>query len=164
MDELLVLVNENDEVIGEVWRSEANSNPKAIHREISILIHDNQEKLLLQQRSKTKKIKPGYWTNACAGHVLKDQSPEETAHKELTEELGFNTELKFIKKDFEQLKNETRFDYCYLGEYNDKKFILQEEEVERVKFFDRDEYLKLENTGKVDSTSMKWIRGYWEIK
>ncbi|MCA9397648.1 NUDIX domain-containing protein, partial [candidate division WWE3 bacterium] len=90
-DELLDLVNENDEVIGTILRSEANSNPKVYHREIGILIADSQDRVLMQQRSKNKKVYPLYWIVSCAGHVSAGMTPEEVAHKELQEELGFDT-------------------------------------------------------------------------
>jgi len=115
MDELLDLVNEKDEVIGEVWKSQANSDSKVIHREISVMIVDVQGKILLQQRSKQKLKKPGFWTTSCAGHVGKGESTELAAHRELKEELGFDTELKLVKKMLERLETETRFDYFYIG-------------------------------------------------
>ena len=84
-DELLDLVDENDEVIGTILRSEANSNPEVYHREIGVLIADNEDRVLMQQRSRNKKIYPLYWIVSCAGHVTAGMSPEETAHKELRE-------------------------------------------------------------------------------
>lgn len=162
MDELLDLVNENDEVIGEVWRKEANSNPEKIHREIAILINDKNKRLLLQQRSLSKKKHPGMWIISCTGHVKKGDSPEETAHKELLEELGFDTTLTFVAKDFERLSDETRFCYCYTGEYNDTKMVFQKEEVETARFFTREEFEELVKTSEVEEMSEGWCRKYWE--
>ena len=96
MDELLDLVNEKDEVIGEIWRSEIKGNPNSIHREIAILICDKNSRLLLQQRSLKKKSNPGIWTISCVGHILKGDQPEATAHSELKEELGFDIALEFV--------------------------------------------------------------------
>jgi isopentenyl-diphosphate delta-isomerase type 1 len=164
VDELLDLVNERDEVIGEVWKSEANSNPKLIHREIAILIQDKKNRLLLQQRSKNKMIQPGYWAVSCAGHVGKGENPEAAAYRELREELGIETELKFKNKILDRPHNETKFYYCYNGEYNNENFILQKEEVEKAKFFSKKEYLELEKNEKVTEKSIEWIREYWGIK
>ena len=87
MDELLDLVNEKDEVIGEVWKSEANSNPKLIHREILVYVFDDQNRMLLQQRSFTKKVYPGQWAETCAGHIGKGEKPKIAAYRELSEEF-----------------------------------------------------------------------------
>ena len=42
-DELLDLVNEDDEVIGTVWKSKAHKDPSKIHREVAIVIVNNKE-------------------------------------------------------------------------------------------------------------------------
>ena len=158
------LVNEKDEVIGEVWKSEAHNNPQIIHIEIAILLTDDKHRVLLQQRSKLKKLKPGYWTIASSGHIKKGEEPEIAAHRELFEELGFDTELKFVKKSFMQSANESRFFYHYFGKYNKRDFVLQIKEVEQVKYFNISEFLELEKTGRIEELSGKWCKEYWGIK
>ncbi|MFA7301537.1 MAG: NUDIX domain-containing protein [Candidatus Shapirobacteria bacterium] len=88
MDELLDLVNENDEVIGEVWKSQANSDPLVIHREISVYLFDNENRMLMGQRGFTKKVYPGVWGESAAGHIGKGEKPEDTAHRELKKRNG----------------------------------------------------------------------------
>ena len=140
MDELLDLVNENDEVIGEVWKSKANSDPKFIHREISVYIFDKDDRLLMGQRSFAKKVYPGVWSESAAGHVGKGEDPEIAAHRELQEEMGFDTELKFLKKVISKYPNETHFTYCYAGSYSNEKIVFQKEEIETIRFTDRNKY------------------------
>lgn len=143
MDELLDLVNEKDEVIGEVWKSKANSQKGVLHREILVYIFNSQGQLLLQQRSFNKKVYPGSWEESCAGHIGKGEDPGKAAHRELKEELGFETKLKFVGKTLVTLPNETHFAYCYTGKYNDEEIKPLEEEVARVKFVNEDEMEKL---------------------
>lgn len=162
MDELLDLVNENDEVVGEVWRSEAHNDPKIIHREVGVAIYNDKKEVLLQKRSLLKKNKPGWWTIACAGHVAKGNTPEQTAHKELKEELGFDTELRFVNKFLEKLHKETRFSWFFVGMYNSDKFVVQKEEVDEVKFFSKEDFLELEKTGLVEPFSGNWCREFWK--
>lgn len=164
MDELLDLVNEKDEVIGEVWRSEAHQNNKIIHREIGVMIYNNKNQILLQQRSKFKNNDPLMWTIACAGHVTKNKSPEETAHIELKEELGFDTKLSFYKKSFESREHESRFNWWYIGEYNGNDFVVQKEEVEEARFFSKEQFEELVKTDKVEPTSADWCREFWGMK
>lgn len=139
-EEILDLVDENDRVIGEVKISEANSDPKLIHREVAIFIIDDQKRVLLQQRSFQKVHQPGLWTIAAAGHVTKGMSPEETAHKELKEELGFDTDLKFVEKFRYDSPTESRFMSLFLGKYFGQTITIDTKEVAQAKFFSQDEF------------------------
>lgn len=87
-DELLDLVNEKDEVIGEVWKSEAHRDPAKFHREVAIVVFNNKREVLLQQRSFKKSHDPGQWKITAAGHVGKGEKPEDAVKRELEEELG----------------------------------------------------------------------------
>lgn len=166
MDELLDLVNEKDEVIGEVWRSEANSDPKMTHREVLVFVFDDNNRLLMQQRSFNKKIYPGYWTETSAGHVEKGEDPEVTAHRELKEELGFDLPLRYVAKKYVSAANETHFSYCYIGQYSGEKINFQKEEVNDVKFVEKDKIDELfdKNDDKVTIDEYDWIKKIWEEK
>ena len=149
-DELLDLVNEKDEIIGEVWKSEANQNPKLIHREVAVIIHNNTGKVLFQKRSKLKKVNPGIWAKTTAGHVGKDENPLNAAHRELIEEMGFDTKLIFFEKTLAKPKNETHFTYWYVGKFPKKaKIKLQKEEVDSAKFLSPNELQKLIDSGEI---------------
>ncbi len=114
-DEIVDVVNEVDEIIGQATKGEVNSNPKLIHREIAILIYDDHGKALIQQRSRHKKAFPGWWILSVAGHVPSGMSPLESAHKELIEELGFDTKLNIYSKELLDYGFEKHFAYGYIG-------------------------------------------------
>ncbi|MBI2464519.1 NUDIX domain-containing protein [Candidatus Shapirobacteria bacterium] len=164
MDELLDLVNEKDEVIGEVLKSKANSDPKLIHREILVYIFDDENRMLMQQRSFNKKVYPGVWAESCAGHVGKGEDPENAAHRELVEELGFDTKLFFFVKRILRYSNETHISYCYLGVYSGQEIKFQKEEVEGVRFTREDEVdgLYLEKD-KIIVEEIGWMKKVWNI-
>jgi len=164
MDELLDLVNENDEVIGEVWKSEANSNPKLIHREILIYVFDDQNRMLMQQRSFNKKVYPGQWAETCAGHIGKGEDPEKAAYRELFEELGLKIKLKFIKKRLINQKNETHFAFCYVGRYDGSKIIIDKNEVEQAKFVAKDKFEELFRAGGDEfiEGEIEWMKEIWK--
>ena len=124
MDELLDLVNEKDEVIGEVWRSEATGNKNKIIREVAVLIFDKNNKILLQQRSFNKKSYPGYWIISASGHVDKGELPDVAAKKEVSEELGINIILKLLDKKLMRYPNDSAFAYRYVGEFNENNFVI----------------------------------------
>lgn len=141
-DELLDLVNENDEVVGTVYKSVAHKDPKLFHREITIFIFNHKGETLLQQRSSKKKVDPLKWEVACAGHIGAGEDPLECANRELEEELGIKSDLNFIGKVFEEdLKNtESKFYWLYYGFYELNDFKLQEEEVEAVRWIKISEF------------------------
>ncbi len=163
VEEILDLVDENDNVIGTVPRSRANSDPSVIHREIAIMIFDNKGRILLQQRSLNKKIDPGVWTTTAAGHVDAGMTPLETAHIELREELGFDTELKFLNKHIDRQPNETRFFYWYTGNFPENGQIkIQTEEVMNTKFISKSELEDFQKQGnKVGALSIKYMDQFW---
>lgn len=138
-DEILDLVNENDQVIGEVKKSEANRNPNLIHREIAHAIFDSNKKVLLQRRSLSKSTDPGNW-EVCSGHVSCGESPQDAATRELKEELCLTLKPVFISKVLEQFPNETHFMYWFLTRYNGEAVKINPEEVSEYKFFTREQF------------------------
>ena len=164
MDELLDLVNEKDEVIGEVWRSQTIGHPELIFREVGILIHDNKNRLLLQRRSFNKKAYPGHWIISAGGHVGKGGNPEDEAHKELREEMGIDVPLKLEFKILMSYPGNRSYAYGFIGEYNGNDFVIQREEVEEARFFTKEEFEELLKTDKVEPTSADWCREFWKIK
>jgi isopentenyldiphosphate isomerase len=52
--ELFAQVDINDELLGLVTRDYAHRNPKIIHRAVTILVFDQKNRILLQQRSNKK--------------------------------------------------------------------------------------------------------------
>ena len=55
-EELVAWVDENENIIKAIPISLANSDPKYLHQEIAGIIYDNQRRVLLQQRSLSKKV------------------------------------------------------------------------------------------------------------
>lgn len=162
-EEFLDLVDENDNIIGEVKISEANSNQNLIHREVAIFIFDDRDRVLLQQRSFQKIHEPGFWTIAAAGHVTKGLTPIEAAHKELEEELGFDTELKFIEKFRYGIPTESRFMSLYLGKYSGEKIIPDPKEVAQAKFFSREDFAALVKSDvAMGKKSEEVARRFWK--
>jgi isopentenyldiphosphate isomerase len=148
-EELIDLVDESDRVIGTVRKGEANRDPSLRHREVAVLIHRG-DRLLWQQRSWAKEVMPGVWDVACAGHVRAGASPEQSAHRELSEELGFDTRLVFVERRLVQLPNETHFAYVYWGAAApDVRPQRNVDEVEAIEWCDRRGYERWRAEGRV---------------
>lgn len=113
-DELLDLVNEKDEVIGTVWKSEAHKDPTKIHREVALIIFDTKGGALLQQRSMNKEVEPGQWKITAAGHVGSGEDPKRAIVRETYEELGIKVNPVFFGKRFVSYRDkESRFFWTY---------------------------------------------------
>ena len=160
-EEVLDLVNANDEVVGTVIREEANTNPKMTHREVAVILVDDQNRILLQKRSHYKTVNPGMWS-VTAGHVLKGENTLETAHTELQEELGFDTELVFITKALHTYDWETHFMYYYVGRFVGQTITLESAEVEETGFFSEAELdAFIANGENVNMKHVEVFKEYW---
>ncbi len=87
MTELLNIINDQDEVIGEKSRSEIHKTG-LLHREIHVYFVTPQKEIILQHRAKDKDTFPDLLDATVGGHVEIGQSYEETALKETAEETG----------------------------------------------------------------------------
>lgn len=161
-DELLDLVDENDTVIGTVLKSEANQNPKLIHREVGGILYDNKNRVLLQQRSLKKKTNPGVWTNSWCGHVPREETPEQAAYRELKEELGLDVKLDFIAKRLTKRPEETHYTYLYLGLYTGEPIYPNQDEVAKVRFFSEAEFTLFRKENDIpENFALKEVFNFW---
>lgn len=87
MSELLDIVNEQDEVIGQDTREHAHQQG-LLHREIWLWLYNTAKGIVLQRRSKSKDRHPGLLAAPVAGHVSAGQGYYETMHREAREEAG----------------------------------------------------------------------------
>ncbi len=165
--ELLDLVDENDTIIGEVLRGEANSNPKLLHREIGVLLYCKNRKILFQKRSIKKKTDPGLWIISTAGHVPKGMGPKEAAIVEVYEELGIKADLRFVEKYLFTYPNESHFAYFYTGEISpDSTFKIDYDEASEVRFLSNSEVEDMILKGEqFEKHSLDSARKFWlEVK
>ncbi len=134
-EEVFIVVDRDDHVLGYKTRYECHHNPSFIHRTVGALIYDAKGKLLLQKRSATKDMEAGLWGISAAGHVTRGQTDEEAVHRELREELGVDVPLTFIKKFITGDDQETERAALYRG-LSDGPFQPDAQEVSEIKFFD----------------------------
>lgn len=161
-DELLDLVSEDDEIIGDVWRNQANLDPTLFHREVSIIIHDEDDRVLLQQRKWNKTVAPGFWSVAAEGHVPKGNTALVAAHMEITEELGFDTELTFWDKELIYFEREAHFTYWFVGKYHGETITLQQSEVEDMCWLKEDEFDEFTRNNNMAEYTQKRLQAFWE--
>ena len=137
----VILVNESDTTIGKMDKMQAHEKGM-LHRAFSIFIFNEKGDMLLQQRALSKYHSAGLWTNACCSHPQPGESTAEAAHRRLTEELGFDTEIKeafdFIyKTNFDNGLTEHEFDHVFIGNYHGQ-VIPDEKEVKDYSYMSMD--------------------------
>lgn len=140
--EYVVLTNEKDEVIGIAEKMYAHVNER-LHRAISVIIVNENNEMLLQQRAMEKYHCPGMWANACCTHPRYNESYEDAANRRLMEELGIETNINeaysFIyKADVKPNLVEHELDHVFIGKY-EGEIPFNLEEVMRVKWVSIDE-------------------------
>jgi 16S rRNA (adenine1518-N6/adenine1519-N6)-dimethyltransferase len=93
--EIFDVVDENDRVTGQASRQEVHRQ-KLRHRAVHLFVFNRRGELFLQRRSKWKDMHPLRWDSSAAGHVNAGQTYDDTAPRELAEELGVETQCEKI--------------------------------------------------------------------
>jgi isopentenyldiphosphate isomerase len=86
-EELAVLVDEDDRVIGTAPRSEVRRR-NLLHRGTGVLCRNSAGDVYVHRRTATKDVFPGMYDAFAGGMVASGESYEQAARRELAEELG----------------------------------------------------------------------------
>jgi 8-oxo-dGTP pyrophosphatase MutT (NUDIX family) len=86
-DELLDIVDENDEVVGQALRGEAYAR-RLRHRCVFILARDPDDRIFVHRRTAQKLVFPSMYDMFVGGVVGAGESYQEAALREAEEELG----------------------------------------------------------------------------
>lgn len=160
MEELVVLVNPEDKVLGLMEKQQAHING-LLHRAFSVFLFNENGEMLLQKRAAEKYHSPHQWTNAVCSHPRIEETYLEGAKRRLNEELGIETELSekfhFIyKADVGGGLWEHELDHVFTGIYN-SDFNLNKDEVAEVR------YISLENLDKEISEHPEQFTEWFKI-
>jgi len=130
-DEYVVLVDEQDQVLGQREKIEAHELG-LLHRAFSVLLFNDRGELLLQQRAAHKYHSPLLWTNTCCSHQRPNETTLMAAERRLKEEMGMSapmqTAFKFqYKATLDQGLTEHELDHVLFGYTNQDPNINPEE-------------------------------------
>ena len=147
MEEKIIFANENDEQIGAGSREEAWSKGLYV-RIVRAILRDEKGRILSQHRSPTKKSYANCWTDSASGHVDDGESYDFSMNRELKEELGIETPLRFVGKfpTIDKIGENTicEFNAIYEGTIDSStRLELEEGEVTEAKWFEIDEIKSL---------------------
>lgn len=137
------------------------SNPRIFEKGIyhlgaDVWIINNENKILIQKRSKTKFFQPNVWAMT-GGSVILNETPMETIVREAKEELNIEInadDLRLITKF--KTGNVWMMTYILRGEYNIAEMKFQESEVADAKWATFEEVDNLVKNGK-------FIKNRWEF-
>ena len=146
--ELIEIVDENGNFTGQVMDKEEAHDKNLLHNEVGIFIINDDGKVLLQKRSANKRFSPNKW-GLCAGHVDAYETLEDAALREIKEEVGLDVTPKELipygEREITISDSNSHITYFYYVKCNKKEdeFIIQEEELSEVKWFNIDEIITM---------------------
>jgi isopentenyldiphosphate isomerase len=139
--EIVLIVDRDDREIGAVARHIMREQ-RLIHRATYILVFNKKGALFVQKRTMSKDIYPGCWDVAAGGVVMAGESYEQSAARELEEELGIRKKIKFLFDQYYE-DDDNRVWGRTFSCIHEGPFIFQPEEIEDGCFMTIDEALAL---------------------
>ena len=143
LEELIDVLDCDGNKTGEIKPRSEIKKAGNYHRAIAVCIVNDKKEVLMQRRSKNKKVYANLWSIFVKGHVMSGETSEEACIREISEELGISIdkcELKYlytIKEELiisEDYIERIFFDAFIVHKNIDIKDVkVQEEEVEEVK-------------------------------
>ncbi len=124
---------------------------------VGVVIINEDNQILLQKRSKNKRVNPSKW-GICGGKVDLGETPLEAGTRETLEEIGIvlnKEELKILNRTTD---GKLHFTVYYIRKNIDiNKCKLQREEVEEVKYF------KINELQELDTEGFEWLDNLTKI-
>lgn len=144
MPERVQFVDEHDNPIGAGTREEAWAKKINLRHSHMILLDEN-DRILLAQRSLNKKKNPGRWSSSAAGHVDEGETYERAADREMFEEIGVSTPLTALGKFHNDAAD--AFITVFSGRIaSDTQVTIDTNEVATTKWYTKDEIRQLIKT------------------
>lgn len=151
MEELIDVLDEDGIKTGEILTRSEIHKRGLWHKVIVIAIINENNQVLMQQRSYNKEKNAGMWDISVAGHISTGQDSLSAAKREINEEVSVNLGYTVDIKDFRFMfsyRTQEKINENYMDRQYHDFFILrknglkeedikiQESEVEKVKFVD----------------------------
>ncbi|MCL1631975.1 NUDIX domain-containing protein [Sporolactobacillus sp. CPB3-1] len=118
------------------------------HLVVHVCIFNSKNEMLIQQRQPWKKGWPNMWDVSVGGSALSGETSKKAAERETFEEIGYKIDLS-NERPFFTINFDEGFDDYYLvkREIDIKDLKLQDEEVQSVKWANKNEILQQVDEG-----------------
>lgn len=156
--ELVDIVNENNELTGQVEERWKAIEKGLWRRTVSCWIMNEKGEILLQKRTPSKRRNPNKWAKT-GGQVDSKETPEEAIFREVKEELGIEIPKEQIKVvNIRKSEKGKRFAYNFLFVVNYKleDYTLQKEEVSEVRYYTIEELEVAKKVNDSNYTFCNW--------
>ena len=157
--EFLDVFDENNESLGYSLSRKEIHDKNLFHRHVSSWIMNYDGLILLQQRSFSKNKNPGMWAKT-GGHVDAGESCDSAIKREVFEEIGLKVSDDQVSC-YEVFKSELKenyytYNYIFFTDFNENQFVLQSDEVEKVKYFSIEELEEFRRKNDSNFTFCRW--------
>ena len=126
MEEMLYHVDGDDEVLGEISRSEAHSK-EILHRTGIVFLMNSEDKVLINMRNSGHETFPFCFDSSASFHVTYGETYEDSGIREMKEETGIRESLKYIGKFMHRDPPENQMVAVFLCKSDDEPEIDAEE-------------------------------------
>lgn len=156
--EILDIVNEDDEVLGQATKAECHKDPNLMHRTVHFtLIDPHSKKLLLTQRGFGKENDPGKYC-FLGEHILAGEDYVEALHRGAQEELRIEFEkFEEIGKNIFRFDTQTELVKFYLIEFSEGLDLdFDKNEIEKIMWLSKEELL--ESDLDISEMNRHWMK------
>lgn len=163
-NEKLILVDETDNELGYLSKAECHDGSGQLHRAFSVFLFNANGELLLQQRGKSKRLWPEFWSNSCCSHPRAGESMQVATGRRLQEELGIEVPLEYVYKfryqaRFGEQGSEHELCSVYLGRCVEE-IRPNTTEIDAIRFVSPDD-LSVEISANAESFT-PWFKQEWD--
>ena len=161
--EELILVDGDDKEIGFLSKAECHDGAGVLHRAFSLFLFNDKGELLLQKRSESKRLWPGFWSNSCCSHPRRGESMHVATQRRLLDELNIQSSLEYVYRfsyeaGFGDLGSENELCHVYLGTL-DSEVRRNETEIEAIRYVSANELNEMFRETTKQFTP--WFRMEW---
>jgi isopentenyldiphosphate isomerase len=163
--ELWDLYDINREKIGRTMRRGDALETGTYHLVVAVCIFNDKNQMLVQHRQSDKELWPDLWDITAAGSAVAGETSLQAAHRELFEEIGYDADFAGKRPIFSVSFPRGFCDYyCLNSKIDIPTLKLQDEEVQNVKWADRETILQMIDSGKFIPYYKSLIYAFFEMR
>lgn len=146
MPEYILIVDENDNVIGKEEKVKCHLGDGILHRAFTLMVFNDKNELLITKRSKEKMLWPDIWDGSISSHLHEGESYEDAGRRRFPQELGVEGNVRFLFKiryqtSYKDVGSENEFDAALITKGINEVFP-KKEEISEHKYVDLKELEK----------------------